>query len=101
MIKRIVKMTFQPEQTAVFINEVFEASKDKIRAVDGCYSMELMRDIAQPNVLFTWSIWASEAHLNAYRSSELFQSTWAKTKALFADKPAAWSVEVIDAMPTV
>jgi heme oxygenase (mycobilin-producing) len=97
MIKRIVKMTFQPDQTETFLREVFDQSKDKIRAFDGCHSMELLRDTAQPNVLFTFSVWTSEAHLNTYRASELFQQTWAKTKVLFADKPAAWSVEVVDA----
>ncbi len=92
MIKRIVRMVFRPDQTETFLNEVFEHSKDKIRAFDGCHHMELLQDAAQPNVLFTLSIWESEAHLNAYRNSELFQTTWAKTKALFDDKPQAWSV---------
>jgi heme-degrading monooxygenase HmoA len=46
-------------------------------------------------VLFTYSLWESEADLNAYRHSELFEDTWKHTKALFADKPAAWSVDTV------
>lgn len=94
MIKRIVKLTFQPALLPDFM-AIFEQSKDKIRAFDGNRHLELLRDLAQPNVLFTLSIWESEAALERYRQSDLFQTTWAKTKALFADKPAAWSVEVI------
>lgn len=96
MIKRVVKMTFQPDKTETFLQDVFEASKSKIRAFPGCQSMELLRDTTAPNILFTLSVWDSEAALNTYRSSELFQSTWAKTKALFADKAQAWSMELLD-----
>ena len=96
MIKRIVKMTFREDATDTFLHDVFEHSKDRIRAFPGCRHMELLRNIGQPNVLFTLSYWDDEAALEAYRQSELFQTTWAKTKALFAEKAEAWSVEVID-----
>lgn len=96
MIKRVVKMTFHPEKVETFLQDVFEASKSKIRAFPGCQSMELLRDTAAPNILFTLSVWDSEDALNTYRGSELFQSTWAKTKALFADKAQAWSMELLD-----
>lgn len=96
MIKRIVKLTFQPALVPDFMT-IFEESKDKIRAFDGNLHLELLRDLAQPNVLFTLSFWENEAALERYRQSELFQTTWAKTKALFADRPAAWSVEVVGA----
>lgn len=96
MIKRIVKMTFRPEGRAPFVEEVFEQSKALIRAFPGCRHMELLQHTADPNVLFTFSIWDDEASLERYRQSELFQSTWAKTKALFAEKAEAWSVIVLD-----
>ena len=96
MIKRIVKMTFRPEAVQTFVDDVFEPSKSRIRAFPGCRHMELLRNISQPNVLFTLSYWDDEAALEAYRQSELFQTTWSKTKALFAEKAEAWSVEVID-----
>lgn len=96
MIKRIVKMTFREDAVETFLNEVFEHSKDRIRAFPGCQHMELLRQKNKPNVLFTLSFWDDEAALEAYRQSELFQNTWAKTKVLFAEKAEAWSVEVID-----
>jgi hypothetical protein len=96
MIKRIVKLTFREEAVDTFLQEVFEPSKSRIRAFPGCRHMELLRHIQQPNVMFTLSHWDDEAALDAYRQSELFQSTWAKTKALFAEKAEAWSVEVLD-----
>lgn len=95
MLNRIVKLTFQPDRVADFM-VVFEQSKDKIRAFDGCLGMALMRDTAQPNVLFTYSHWVDAEALERYRQSELFQSTWAKTKVHFADKAEAWSVEMVD-----
>lgn len=96
MIKRIVKMTFREENVPVFIGEVFEQSKKQIRAFKGCRHMELLQNSEHPNVLFTLSIWDSEDALNAYRASALFADTWAKTKALFADKPQAWTLQLID-----
>ncbi len=95
MIKRIVKLTFREEAVPVFLEDVFEPSKERIRAFPGCRHMELLRNLQQPNVLFTLSIWENEAALETYRQSDLFQNTWAKTKALFAEKAEAWSVEVI------
>ena len=97
MIKRIVKMTFRPEAVDTFLYEVFEPSKSKIRAFPGCRHMELLRATADTDTLFTLSYWDSAAHLEQYRQSALFQDTWAKTKALFAQKAEAWSTEVIDA----
>ncbi len=99
MIKRIVKMTFREDAVDAFLNEVFEQSKDRIRAFPGCLRMELVQHVSQQNVLFTLSSWENEAALESYRQSELFKTTWQKTKALFAEKAEAWSVRVIDAMP--
>jgi heme-degrading monooxygenase HmoA len=96
MIKRIVKMTFREEEVDNFIRDVFDQSKQKIRAFPGCLHMELLRDIRQPNVLFTLSYWEEETALNNYRNSELFSETWVKTKVLFSDKPKAWSLEILD-----
>lgn len=97
MIKRIVRLTFRPEAVEAFRTEVFEPSKERIRAFPGCRHMELLQQSGQPNVLFTLSIWESAAALEAYRESELFRSTWARTKVGFAEKPEAWTVEVLDA----
>ena len=97
MIKRIVKLTFRPAAVDTFLHTVFEPSKAQIRAFPGCRHMELLRATEQAEVLFTFSYWDDAAALDAYRQSVLFRSTWAKTKALFAEKAEAWSVEVVDA----
>lgn len=93
MIKRLVKMTFQAALVPDFL-VIFEASKQKIRQFEGCQHLELLRDKNQPNILFTLSFWDTEGSLEQYRHSELFQTTWAKTKILFADRPQAWTVNV-------
>lgn len=95
-IKRIVKLTFREDTVAVFLEQVFEKSKDRIRAFPGCRHMELLQQTDRPEVLFTFSIWEDAAALETYRQSELFQRTWAATKALFAEKAEAWSVAVLD-----
>ena len=95
MITRIVRMHFRPEEREAFL-DIFNASKHLIRQFDGCQHMSLYNEAGLPDVFFTLSVWDSAAHLDAYRNSELFRRTWTKTKALFADKPQAWSVEQLD-----
>ncbi|MFD3003600.1 putative quinol monooxygenase [Pontibacter toksunensis] len=90
MIVRIVRMTFKPENTEAFL-DIFRSSKEKIRAFEGCNHVELLQDVKNPNVYSTYSLWVSEEHLNKYRDSHLFGQVWPATKALFAEKPQAWS----------
>ena len=91
MIVRIVQMTFKAEGVNDFI-ALFEARKETIRGFNGCMHLELWQDSTHSNIFFTYSLWNSEADLNHYRFSEFFKDTWVRTKALFADKPQAWSV---------
>jgi heme-degrading monooxygenase HmoA len=100
MIKRLVKLTFQADKTDEFI-EIFESSKDKIRAMSGCQHVELLRDENTANVFFTLSLWDTEGSLDAYRHSDLFRTTWAKTKVLFSDKPAAWTTKMISSANSI
>jgi len=92
MITRIVKMTFQPNKTAEFV-QVFEESKEKIRNFPGCQHLSLLNAKLNSTIFFTYSKWDSEVELDNYRKSELFQTTWAKTKILFAERAEAWTVE--------
>ncbi len=94
MIKRFVKMTFKAEHTERF-KDIFKASKDLIAAMDGCRHVELLNDINNPCVFFTFSIWDNPEALENYRQSELFKGVWAKTKILFDSKPEAWSLKGI------
>ena len=95
MIKRIVKLSFHPEHVPTFLS-IFAESKSKIVAMPGCHSVALLRCTEPDFVFFTYSYWDSEEDLNAYRHSELFRRTWAKTKILFNDRPLAWSTEEVD-----
>lgn len=92
MIKRIVKLTFQPDKVDDFIS-LFNDSKEKIKSSDGCIYLELLRLKPEGSIFFTLSWWESESHLNAYRNSDLFAATWKKTKSYFSGKPEAWTVE--------
>lgn len=91
MIIRIVKMTFDPLKTDDFL-KIFDSSKHMIRGFKGCNHLELLNDVNNKNIFFTYSYWESEDDLNNYRQSELFGSVWQKTKVLFLEKPEAWSV---------
>lgn len=92
MLLRIVRMTFV--DTDAFL-AIFNASKHKIRAFDGCSHLELWQDVEQKNIFTTYSHWISAEALENYRQSDLFKSTWAATKVLFADKPQAFSHQLI------
>ena len=91
MLIRVVRMTFQPDGVGPFL-DLFRASRPLIRAFPGCLHLELCRDADDPNVFCTYSHWESGLALEAYRQSELFLSTWARTKSLFAAKAHAFSV---------
>lgn len=95
MIVRIVIMTFQEDKVNDFL-ALFETIKKNIRGFEGCQHMELLQENEKKNVYVTYSIWESELHLDAYRTSEFFEDTWRKTKALFADKPKAISLVKTD-----
>jgi quinol monooxygenase YgiN len=94
MIIRIVKMTFRPEVTNEFIN-FFEDYKQKIRNAQGCSYLQILQDLNSPNIIFSYSHWASETDLDNYRKSEVFKSVWPRTKALFLADPEAWSTVVL------
>ncbi len=94
MLKRIVKLTFKAENIEAF-QEIFKERGDRIAESPGCRSVELLQDQNDPRIFFTFSLWDSEEDLNNYRKSPLFGDTWKKTKALFDDKPQAWSTTSI------
>ena len=94
MFVRIVKMSFDENKIEEFLSN-FHQVKEKIRAFEGCEFLELYQDKNHKNIYFTYSYWQSEKDLENYRNSDLFKTVWVKTKALFNDKPEAWSVNKI------
>ncbi len=95
MITRIVKMTFIPEKVDDFI-KVFNESKDFIRSYPGCIQMQLLKDIQQDNIYYTYSHWESEEALNHYRNSSRFREIWMNTKVNFQEKAEATSLIVTE-----
>lgn len=91
MITRIVKLHFQPEKTGDFL-AFFETIKWQVARQPDCYGMKLLRDVNDPNIVFTYSRWKDEDALNAYRDSELFGKVWPTIKPWFGAKAEAWSV---------
>ena len=91
-------MVFREEEISEF-KKLFEEKKKKIRQMPGCRHLELWQSKTDARVFFTYSMWDSEKHLEYYRHSDLFKETWSRTKALFDDKPHAWSVEGLEYLP--
>jgi quinol monooxygenase YgiN len=91
MLIRIVEMYFREDAVHQFM-EVFNESCMHIRSFPGCMNLELLQDLDDSTHIFTYSFWENEEALLAYRNSELFLSTWSKTKILFDKKPNAWSL---------
>jgi (4S)-4-hydroxy-5-phosphonooxypentane-2,3-dione isomerase len=87
-------MSFHLENIPAFLGN-FEINKDKIRNSTGNRLLELYQDKNNKCIFFTYSYWETEADLENYRKSELFNEVWAFTKKLFNDKPEAWSVDKI------
>ncbi|MEZ4700345.1 MAG: antibiotic biosynthesis monooxygenase [Rhodothermales bacterium] len=99
MIIRIVRLTLQPDAVAAF-DALFAATSPTIRAFPGCRHLELLADTSAPAIRTTYSLWADEASLEAYRSSDYFRSVWRQTKPLFAEPAVAHSYRslcVVDA----
>ena len=72
-------MTFKPETVNQFL-AVFENSKEKIRAFEGCEHLKLLQEKKEGNIFFTYSYWQSETHLNNYRHSEYLKILGQKPK---------------------
>lgn len=98
MIRRIVHMEFEPEHVPAFL-ELFEASCQKIRQFPGCLELTLLQDVNLVGRMTTYSLWDSAEALEAYRASELFQSTWKRTKPMSSGKPSAVSYRVVRHLP--
>jgi len=94
MLIRVVRMTFEEDKVSDFL-EIFNESKQHIRAFSGCNHLELMQDYHKENVYITYSYWENDEALDAYRQSELFESVWKDTRALFAASPVAFSMKKV------
>lgn len=97
MLVRIVKMTFEENKIQDFLAN-FNVVKEHIIRFEGCELLELYQDRKNACVYFTYSYWKSESDLDNYRNSAFFKEVWAKTRAMFSEKPVAWSVNKMISM---
>jgi quinol monooxygenase YgiN len=94
-IQRIVKMTFTADKCDAF-QTFFSEIKTQIEAQPGCNGVKLLKDQnPDSGIFFTYSIWDDQASIDAYRKTELFGKVWPTVKKWFADKPEAWSTDLI------
>ncbi len=99
MVKRIVLLDLMPGTEDLFL-DIFEQVKMEIRSQKGCLGLELLRSSTKVDTSFwTISLWQSVDDLETYRTSPLFQKTWASVKPLFAHKAKAWTLTSIDLQP--
>lgn len=91
MIRRIVRLEFHPEKVGEFM-EFFSKHRNTIASFPGIISLDIYKDASLDNVYYTFSIWESEAALEAYRESEIFNSLWSYAKQRFSGKPLAYSL---------
>jgi quinol monooxygenase YgiN len=97
---RIVKMHFREEKIGAFL-DLFAEVYPAISSFPGCDGVKLLRDRNVDSIFFTYSTWKDADALEEYRQSELFGNTWKQTKALFAHKAEAWSVDEVGVRPGV
>ncbi len=92
---RIVRMHIAPDHIDQ-VRETFREIKHSVRNFPGCHYVALWEDVAQPGHIMTYSIWESEAHLEAYRRSDVFRRNWTLLKCHFAGPPEAWTFKCQD-----
>jgi quinol monooxygenase YgiN len=93
-------MTFAPDRVDTFLDQ-FDETAPQIRTFPGCHHLELWRDDDTPAAVATYSHWSDADALDTYRASDLFRSTWAAVKPLFADRPQAHSYTVARPASTI
>jgi quinol monooxygenase YgiN len=76
---------------------IFEEVKREIRSREGCLGLEILKS-ATASITSIWTIshWATEDHLEQYRTSALFKKTWSSVRPLFRQKAEAWTLTPIE-----
>ncbi len=87
-------MTFKSQYSEEF-NDFVKTIVDKIASFEGCLSVEILRDIDDENIFFSYSFWEKKEDLENYRYSAIFREIWTKTKSMFSERAKAWSTELV------
>lgn len=93
-------MEFAEGQADVFLNEILPHQKHFTRNFPGCQHLELWQGADAAHVVMSYSIWDSQTALDEYRSSEKFRAFWKATKAGFATPARAWSMQLVEVVPS-
>ena len=86
MITRIVKLNINKEKINGF-KSFFEKSKSEIENFKGCKHVELLQDINDSNIFFTYSHWENEIMLNKYRNSLFFKRYGKQLNYILEENP--------------
>ena len=92
MLTRVVKLHFDAAHLDQFLAH-FETVKWQVAQFPGCRGMQLLQDLENPCIVFSYSNWNSPNDLENYRTSETFIGIWSTIKPWFAEKAVAWSVD--------
>lgn len=95
MIVRIVQLKITPDKISEALKYISEVAP-KVRGMEGCTYLEILRDVNNRNAVTTYSHWNSESELNIYRHSGVFITFWGQVKPLFAEPAKAWSSERLE-----
>ena len=88
MILRIVRMSFSPDKIQDFIKFSMKA---KPQLKEGrLFKREIICGLRIFQCVLHKSKWISPEALEKYRQSDLFKSTWARTKVLFNESASAF-----------
>ncbi|MFT6815405.1 MAG: heme-degrading monooxygenase HmoA [Sphingobacteriales bacterium] len=94
MIKRVVKLEIKDSSRAEF-EGIVAKYKPFIEKSKGCSKLDILQDVNNPTIYFTYSYWNTEEDLDEYRHGSLFKEVWALFKPHFNAKAEAWSLNQI------
>ncbi len=94
-VTRLVRIYFQPDKVDEFL-AFYQQLRPQIARQPGCISVQLLRQANDPAAFATWSVWESQAALDAYRTSEFFRSFWPQVKTWFRQPAEAVSFDPVE-----
>ena len=98
MVIRIVELSIQKDKLP-FAQKYLAEVAPKVRNSPGCTHLRILMDLHNPGHITTYSHWNTEADLNAYRKSDIFNNFWSQIKPLFEAPARAWSSESLHHLP--
>jgi quinol monooxygenase YgiN len=87
-------MTFMESRIDDFMDLEKSICRD-IRRFKGCRHLEILQDIHNRCVFFSYSHWESESDLEDYRRADFFKETWATLCRWFREAPETWTLKIL------